>query len=93
MAERLNANWACLVNCLGDEGRSAAAELLSGIVTALSSYEIDELSVCLPPYMVAVEALYNLSMLATPTHSANWQANKGGGLQLCRPLAGGQQVL
>ena len=60
MAERLNANWACLVNCLGDEGRSAAAELLSGIVTALSSYEIDGLRVYLPLYIVVIEALYYL---------------------------------
>ena len=47
MAERLNANWACLVNCLGDEGRSAAAELLSGIVasvTALSHLVIESIS-------------------------------------------------
>ena len=47
MAERLNANWACLVNCLGNEGRSAAAELLSGIVasvTALSHLVIESIS-------------------------------------------------
>ena len=37
--------------------------------------------------------LVELLLYATPTHRANWQANEGRGLQLCRPLAGGQQVL
>ena len=37
MAERLNTNWACLVNCLGDEGRSAAAGLLTGIFATIRS--------------------------------------------------------
>lgn len=91
MAERLNTNWACLVNCLGDEGRSAAAGLLTGTFasirsgTALSLCEIDGLRVYLSPY-----AAINC---ATPTHRANREASKGGGLQSRHPLAGGQQVL